>query len=253
MNIMLKVTNPEKIEDALFEYHSRLVSAIISKIKYTIPIKIVEIGSGSGAFTIPLLKELDNNFEVFYCVDSYTGPYKGDKKTLQSKLTDKDFQNSVEIIEKDVRNLGSTLSNVDLVIGHEVLCDLNPELVEDVMRVCYAVLNRGGFFIHSGFSPFPLNRAEELVKIINDYSEEAISDTTWFSPTADELAGIASRTGFTSITVDYQKILIKFMNKAALEMIRRWGTKNEFLTKYHDEIQRTGIEYPMEQILYCTK
>ncbi|MCG2737909.1 MAG: class I SAM-dependent methyltransferase [Thermoplasmatales archaeon] len=250
---MLKVTEPEEIEEALFKYHSKLASVILSKIGYKRQRKIVEIGSGAGTFTIPLLKELDNNFELFYCVDSYTGPYHEDRNILKLKLKDVTTNKSVEIINKDAGEINKILSDIDLVIGHEILCDLNPKQVEQVISACYNVLKDGGLFVHSEFSPFSLNRSEEMLHILNKYSEEPISDTKWFSPNADELAGIAYKIGFKSVSVDYQKISIKFMKNAAVEMIGRWKTKSEFLEKYQDEINRVGIEYPMEQILYCIK
>ncbi len=55
---MVKIIGPEAIEDALFEYHSQLASTILhKKIKNSSPQSIVEIGSGPGTFTIPLLME----------------------------------------------------------------------------------------------------------------------------------------------------------------------------------------------------
>jgi SAM-dependent methyltransferase len=250
---MLKVIELEEIEDALFQYHSKLASVIVSKIKCKRPRKIVEIGSGAGTFTIPLLKELDNDFEILYCVDSYTGPYHEGRNILELKLKDVTLNRAVEIIDKDAREINRILSGIDLVIGHEILCDLNSEQVKQVISACYTVLKDGGVFVHSEFSPFVINRSEELLHILNKYSEEPISDTKWFSPNADELAGIAYKIGFKLISVDYQKIPIKFMKNAVVEMIRRWKTKNGFLEKYRDEINKIGVEYPMEQILYCIK
>jgi len=242
-----------EIENALSEYHTDLASTIFREVEENSFTRIVEIGSGSGTFTMPLLEVLGNSFETLFCIDSYTGPYKHDKKTLQSKLVDRNFGSKVKVIEKDIRDLGTVAKNVDLIIGHEVLCDLNSELVEQVMATCYNSLNNDGMFIHSEFSPFALNRAEELLHKINDSSEDPISNTTWFSPSADELGGIAYKVGFRSINVSYQKILIKFMKNAAFEMVGRWKTKDEFLQNYSEEIEKIGIEYPMEQILYCIK
>jgi len=36
-------------------------------------------------------------------------------------------------------------------------------------------------------------------------------------------------------------------------MVNRWKTKREFFDKYQEELEKVGIEYPMEQILYCRK
>lgn len=250
---MLKVNEPEEIEYILFKYHSKLASIMLSNIKSISPKRIVEIGSGTGTFTIPLIKELNNSFEVFYCVDSYIGPYHEDKKALELKLKELTTNKSIEIINMDARKITKILLDIDLVVGHEILCDLNSKQVERVLLACYNVLIDGGIFVHSECSPFALNRSEELLQISNEYSEEPISDTKWFSPNADELSGIAYSIGFKTISVNYQKIPIKFMNNAAIKMIERWKTKKEFLDKYQDEINRFGIEYPMEQILYCIK
>jgi SAM-dependent methyltransferase len=251
---MMEVIEPEQIEKALFEYHLELVTYILGRIESKRQVKIVEIGSGLGTFTIPLLINLEEMPDKFYCVDSYTGPYAQDRKVFESKLKNEGFHDYVEVIEKDAEEIDKTLSDIDLVIGHEILCDLNRKQVEHVIAACFNSLREGGLFVHSEFSPWAGNRSEELLQITNnEYSDEPISDTTWLAPTADELAGIAHKLGFTSIKIEYKKIPIKFLKSAAREMIRRWRVNKKFLEKYHEEIDAIGIEYPMEQILYCTK
>jgi len=250
---MIIIAKAEKVDDALFEYHLELVSFIKNKIKNIACRKIVEIGSGPGTFTLPLLKEFGGNFEIFYCIDSYLGPYSKDRQVLETKLAAKDIRNKVKIIEKNALEMDSLLSEIDLVIGHEVFCTLSPKHLRRVISVCYNVLGPGGRLIHSDFAPFALNRSEELVQIINDYSEEDLSEIPWFSPPAEELAKISYKCGFREINLDYIKLPIKFKNTAALGLLRRWQTKNEFIDKYHAELTEFGIEFPMEQILYCRK
>jgi SAM-dependent methyltransferase len=251
---MMEVIEAEQIEKALFEYHLELVSYIMGRIESKRLVKIVEIGSGPGTFTIPLLINLEKMLEKFYCVDSYSGPYARDRNVLESKLKNEGFHEYVEVIEKDAKEINKLLSDMDIIIGHEILCDLNREQVELVMAACFHSLREGGLFVHSELSPWTGNRSEELLQISNnEYSEAPISDTTWFSPTADELAGIAHKLGFTTIYIEYKKIPIRFLKSAVIEMTRRWRVNKKFLDKYHEEIDAIGIEYPMEQILYCTK
>ncbi|UCE36451.1 MAG: class I SAM-dependent methyltransferase [Thermoplasmata archaeon] len=251
---MMEVIEAEQIEKALFKYHLELVSYIMGRIESNRPRKIVEIGSGPGTFTIPLLKNLEKMLDKFYCVDSYNRPYAQDREVLESKLKIEGFHDYVEVIEKDAKEISKILSDMDLVIGHEILCDLNREQVEHVIAACFHSLREGGLFVHSELSPWTGNRSEELLQILNkEYSDEPISDKTWFSPTADELAGIAHKLGFTTIHIEYKKIPIRFLKSAAIEMTRRWRVNKKFLEKYHEEIDAIGIEYPMEQVLYCTK
>jgi SAM-dependent methyltransferase len=251
---MLITNDPNQIEDVLFKYHLELAKFIIEKIHPFNGKKIVEIGAGLGTFTLPLLMELGNDFEKLYCIDSYNGPYLKHKETLESNLKSYRFGQKVEIIEMDVREMDKVLSEIDLIIGHEILCDLNSKQVEELMVVCYKILKPNGIFVHSEFSPYPLNKSEELIQIINnEYSMEPISDTKWFSPTADELAGISHKVGFQSIRAEYKKIPIKFTGNAAVKIINGWQTKQEFFEKYQDKIDANGIEYPMEQIICCIK
>lgn len=250
---MIEVINPEDIDEALFQYNLKLVGKIKNKIVNFTLTRIVEIGSGPGTFTLPLMEEFGGNFEIFYCIDPYLGPYRKDRQVLETKLAALEIKNEVKIVEKDAQEMDSLLSEIDLVIGHEVFCTLKPKHLEQVISACYNVLRPGGMLIHSDFSSFALNRSEELVQIINEYSEEDLSEIPWFSPPAEELARISYNCGFRDIKFDYIKLPIKFKNTAALELLRRWQTKSEFIDKYHAELTEFGIEFPMEQVLYCRK
>ena len=250
---MLEISNPKDIDDALFKYHSTLASTILKELSLSSFKRIVEIGSGPGTFTIPFVEKLNNKFEILYCIDSYTGPYKHDNDILRSKLADHGLEGQLQIIKRDARDLDRHVSDIDLIIGHEVLSDLTLLQVEQLITASFNTLNKGGFFIHSEFSPIADNKSEELLHIINEYSQEPISDTQWFSPPADELIRLANHTGFESVQVKYKKIPIRFTHDAAIEMLARWKIKQEFLKIYSNKLEKIGIEYPSEQILICEK
>lgn len=250
---MLIVEEIDDIEKGLNEYHLKLAAFLLKKIKNHNSKNIVEIGSGDGTFTIPFLNSLNFEIEKFYCIDPYIGTYSGQNKILESKLTNNNNKDKVQIIQEDAANLDKIVSDIDLIIGHEVLCDLNLNQIEHVLKASYNALQKNGLFIHSDFSPIPINRAEEILQIIDVYSSEQTSGAKWFSPSADQLAATAHKIGFKSIRFRYKKIPIKFEQKAAIELIKKWNIKGEFLNIYKEEIYRNGIEFPMEQILFCYK
>ena len=247
----MRVKVPESIDDKLQEYHSKLVATIVGNRDIGAARRVVEIGSGSGLFTIPLLEAFGNNIDVLYCVDPYVGPYSSSRTDLESRLRTLGLDQMVEIVTIDASEVDGMISDIDLVIGHEVLCDLTADSVIGVLQAAFNMLVEGGNFIHSEFSPFTANRAQELLHHVNEHSREPISNTKWFSPSADELAGIGHFIGFRSIHVDYARIPIRFEDEAALEMIKRWDPHESFQDEYYNEVLTEGIEFPLEQILYC--
>jgi SAM-dependent methyltransferase len=250
---LIEIENPLEIDEAISEYNRTLVEQLLTKIQFNLKNTIVEIGSGGGCFTLPLLGELKDDFENFYCIDSYNGPYKEDMKELQGKLLNMDLLDRVEIITRDAVELDQMFSDVDLIIGHDMLCELNDAQIKKVLTVSYHALQKNGLFIHSELAPIAQNRAEELVHLANEYSAEPLSEIYCFSPNANDLVEMAVEVGFQIINVDFIKVPIRFKHDAAIEMIARWKTKTEFLNKYENEVFEIGLEYPMEQILCCRK
>lgn len=250
---MIEVENPLEIDNAISEYNRILVEQLLVKIQSNLRNTIVEIGSGNGCFTLPLLGELKDDFENFYCIDSYDGQYKEDVNELHGKLLNMDMLDRVKIITRNATDLDLLFSDVDLIIGHDLLCELNNDQITKMLTVSYHALRENGLFIHSELAPIAQNRAEELVHIANKYSAEPLSEIYCFSPNANDLVEIAIEVGFRIINVDFIKVPIRFKHDAAIEMIERWKTKTEFLNKYENEVLNIGLEYPMEQILCCRK
>ena len=250
---MIIVKETEDIDKGLSEYHSKLATFLLKQIKkYNIK-NIVELGPGDGVFTIPFLNSLNFDINNYYCIDPYTDPYSDKGQILNNKLLENKFKEKVQVIHEDAANLDKIVSDIDLVISHEVLGDLNLKQIEQVFKACYNTLQEKGILIHSEFSPIPTNRAEEIVQIIDVYSSEYASGARWFSPGADQLAAIAYQAGFKSIKFRFKKIPIKFEHMAAIKLIKSWNIKGEFLDNYKQEIFKNGIEFPMEQILFCYK
>jgi SAM-dependent methyltransferase len=250
---MVDITNPEDIENAFFTYHTKLSSLIKNKIILKKVTTIIEIGSGPGTFTIPFISEIKNNFRKYYCIDPYYGSLNGNLDLLERKIYQHELTDRIEIIRKDARELPNLFSNINLIIGHAVLCVLNKNQLKEVISACYRVLKQGGLFIHSEPSPFTLNKSEELLYKLNEYANISIPDDMLYPPTGDRLAGIAYSIGFKSVCIEYTKIPLRFIGNAAIELIKSWDVKPEFLDKYGNEVLEVGIEFPMEQILICSK
>ena len=126
---MRVVRDPGMVEDSLRAYHAELVAAIIGDMD-TDPVgRVVELGSGTGLFTVPLLEALRDGLEVMYCVDPFTGPYRSSRTVLESKIASLGLGERVEILEVDATEVGRMIGDVDLVAGHEVLCDLDAKTV----------------------------------------------------------------------------------------------------------------------------
>lgn len=251
---MLIARTPADIEPVLFEYHMRLATAITEKLKGRQLDRIAEIGAGPGNFTVPFILSLGGKFERYVCVDSFTGHYAEHEPRIHENLAKRGLDKRVEIVKRDAAELHEFVSDFDLIVGHEILCDLNMEHAGKVMAACHASLKTGGVLVHSEFSPFARDRCEELLQVLNnDYSTNRPSDAKWFSPTADELAGLAHAAGFRSVEAAYVKIPIRFVGEAAIELGRRWHSDCGFFEKHKKEIFETGMGYPMEQVIYCHK
>jgi len=250
----MKITEPEQIDHAVYAYHIHLARSIMERIGGPNPRRIVEIGSGPGTFTIPLLETINGNFDRFYCVDSYKGDYADSRKVLDEMLSKIGLARTVDVLTKEAQELHLVARDMNLVIGHEVLCDLDMDGVSGVMKASLDSLHPGGRFVHSQLSPHWESKAERLMIEMNrDHSTGPVSKEKWFSPTADTLGSIAHRVGFKTVEVEYLRIPFRAAGEAAVEMARRWKIEDTFIDDYMDELKDPGIEYPLEQIIYLRK
>jgi len=250
---MVVINDPQMIDEALFTYNEQLASEIIKHLGDFTPKRIVEIGSGDGTFTIPFIQKMSNSLAEFHCVDTFEGPYSGNNVILERRLKESMLWNSVTIQKMDAASMNLQLHDIDLIIGHEVLCDLNEEKVNQVLSSAYHTLENNGYFIHSDLSPAFTSRSEELVILADSYSIHSLSTTEWFSPHADDLARICYDIGFRSIAFHFTKIRLIFRESAALSLLDSWGTEKSFFHKYESDLKNYGLEFPMEQILICRK
>ncbi|MGD2247264.1 MAG: class I SAM-dependent methyltransferase [Candidatus Methanofastidiosia archaeon] len=204
---------------------------------------ILEIGCGGGNLTGPLYDLLDSS--VYIGVDLYSGVYVGSLSDMKKR--------KVHIMRGDVTQLGMSTESIECVFGNELLCELTREDTLSSIKEVFRVLKKGGMFVHGVLSPYPANKAQEMVILADSYSEDPLYTKEWFSPPADELAGMFYETGFFNIGILYFTETITFLGESAVNHVKSWHTNPEFFEKYEKDLLKYGLEYPMTQVIYGRK
>ena len=175
-------------------YYARLAEFMVHSMDFGNNSVILEAGCGSGALTVPLLSQV--NYSEYVCYDFYSGVYEN---SLQEML-EKNLE--VALIKGDVRKMSFRSESIDIIISNELLCELTRDDTQKAVAEFYRILKPGGTFIHGVLSPYPENKAQKLVILADKYSAEPVFPKEWFSPPADELAGMLHRAGFSKISIE---------------------------------------------------
>ncbi|MBN1540301.1 MAG: hypothetical protein JW939_09175 [Candidatus Thermoplasmatota archaeon] len=237
----------------LFEYNSRLVDEVLRRKPISTCKRVVEFGSGSGLFTIPLMDKLHEDVEEYIIVDPYEGPYIKDRESLARRIRESGYSGKARILKVPVWGMRGKVEDVDLVIGHDVFCDLTMYQVKNAMMAGKDVLREGGFFIHSGLSPNASTAAERLLMKLDSHTSTPLVENNWFSPGSEFLFVISREAGFGDITIHEVKIPLLLSGNDAMSILKEWNIEDKVLKKYQKQIDEIGIEFPGEQILICRK
>ena len=235
----------------LFEYHSILVEEILKLIRPSFYNRIIEFGSGSGLFTIPLINRLYDKMKEFIIVDPFPKPYLENKEILLRRIKETHYDNKVILSEIPAWEMNKEFSDVDLIIGHDVFCDLSREQIKEVLESGNKTLNRNGIFVHSGLSPNATSEAERLLIELDMFSSTPLIEDNWFSPNSKILIELTRDIGFEDIYIQEIKIPFKLYGEEALLLIKEWNIREEVVKKFERDINEIGIEFPKEQILVC--
>ncbi|MBU7013480.1 MAG: methyltransferase domain-containing protein [Theionarchaea archaeon] len=235
----------EEIEPVLAKYYDALAQFMVGLAEIPEHAVILEAGCGDGALTTHLSHLLQES--RILCYDLYRGVYERDLNTLKERAL------NISIIKGDVRDMCIHTGSVDFIVSNELLCDLSRNDTQKTINEFHRILREGGTFVHGCLSPYPETRAQELVIIADAYSADPLFDHDWFSPPADELAGVLHSAGFSGITVEYFLTPVKLSGDAALCHLKEWVLKPEFFEDYSAEINCCGVEYPVEQVVSCQK
>ncbi|MGA1848959.1 MAG: class I SAM-dependent methyltransferase [Thermoplasmatota archaeon] len=235
----------------LFDYNKKLVEEIFDRADPGSFSRVVEFGAGSGLFTIPLLERIHDLVEEYIIFDPFPGPYRMEKGILKRRLKEAGFSDRITIREKPIGEAHKEVDSVDLIIGHDVFCDLSMKQIKDTLRSCKGVLGEGGVLVHSGLSATATAKGERLLIKLDGCSYRSVIKGHWFSPGSEFLYAISREVGFSIVNVHEVKIPLKLQGKTAMSLIKEWNIREDALRKYEKEINETGIEFPKEQILVC--
>ncbi len=242
---MVLVHRKEDIPSCTEKYYYALARFMVNLVDIPDNCIILEPGCGHGALT-GFLQSLIDNYSKYICYDLYSGVYEESLLEIRKKSVK-------DIIIGDVREISMHTESVDLIFSNELLCELTREGCAKTMGEVYRVLKPHGVFVHGVLSPYPENRAQELVVLADDYSAEPLFPKEWFSPPADELAGMLHQAGFSHIGVQYFEGTLKYEGEAAFQILQDWVTSPQFLKRYVKDVKEHGLELPMEQVIFCQK
>ncbi|MGA1793727.1 MAG: hypothetical protein ACMUHM_07240 [Thermoplasmatota archaeon] len=237
----------------LYEYNSTLAEEILSRLQSARFSRTVEFGAGSGLFTIPLLDRLYPSVSEYVVADPYPGPYAKDREALVKRLKEAGYSDKVRIEKVPVWNISKKVNDVDMIIGHDVFCDLTMDQVKDSLRAGIEALSDNGLFIHSGLCPNATTPSERLLMKLDSYSSTPLVKGNWFSPGSEFLFVISREAGFDDVSIHEVKVPLTLFGTDARSLLKQWNIRKEALEKYGDKIDKIGIEFPREQVLICRK
>lgn len=251
---METVNRAKDLEFARRQMYRRLADFLLENVNLDRVSVLLEAGCGNGQLTIPLAESIAKRCKII-AFDISFGPYKGALEILEKTIRNKGLGEIIEIIKGDVRNMKNIKDEtVDLIVSNELFCDLDRRGLKRALKEFYRILKHGGQMAHAELNPFPENKAQELLVKADSYSLETMKPRpSWFSPTADEVAGSMHKIGFRKIRVKYFETNLKLGFDAAIKQLTEWKTNQSFVTKYGKDLRRHGLEFPMEHVVFCEK
>ena len=251
----IHVSEASKLDAAIKEMYERLAQFLLRRLDVGHSSTVLEVGCGSGQLTIPFARRVRGKC-VLIAYDCWLGPYSGGLNDLRDAIAGEGLEDSIGVVEGDVKQIGISDERVDSVISNELFCDLDANALKRALNEFYRILKDGGNMIHGELNPIPENKAQELlIKADLNYSIEALpfEGERWFSPTVEELSSMIRKAGFRNIQVSYFKTNLSFGYEAAVELLKRWKIDMAFVERYEKELKKHGLEFPCEHLIKCEK
>jgi ubiquinone/menaquinone biosynthesis C-methylase UbiE len=254
MNI---VRNTSELESAQRLMYDRLADFLVENLDLIHASVILEAGCGGGRLTMPFVEKVMRIKQKCKIIafDISSGPYLGRLNLLKEKVRGMRFERVITTIEGDVKNMEAIdEESVDLIISNELFCDLDRQGLEMALKEFFRILKPNGQMAHGVLSPVPENEAQKLLIEADSYSLEKMEPKpSWFSPPSDEVAALMQKIGFRKIVMKYFEPNLKLGFKAALEQLNQWNTDPAFVQRRRKDIQKHGLEFPMEYVIFCEK
>jgi ubiquinone/menaquinone biosynthesis C-methylase UbiE len=250
------ITKIEELEAAYGKWYGDLAKCMLELVSLKDMSIVLEAGCGSGRLTVPLAVRVPRECKIIG-YDLSSGPYEGSMEILRRAVARERLRGVVEIMEGDVRDMKNVDSeSVDLIVSHDLFCDLDRTGLELALKEFYRILRNKGQMVHAELSPLAENRAQELlIEADRRYSLESVlpDGTYWFSPTAEDVAVLMHRMGFRNIRVQYFETDLRLGYEVALYQLKQWKIDSRFAEEHEKDLRDRGLEFPLEHVIACEK
>jgi ubiquinone/menaquinone biosynthesis C-methylase UbiE len=217
---------------------------------------VLEGGCGAGQFTVPFVervKEMKENFTLI-ALDVSSGPYEGDLTVLKRRIRKEGLKKFIVPVKGDVRKMAIGSESIDVIVSNELFCDLDRKGLERALQEFYRVLRSDGQMIHGELDPRAENEAQRLLIEANAFSLETVKpEPKWFSPSSYEVVMLMRRTGFKNPVVKYFETKVRMRYSLAIEKLKEWKINPTFVERRWKELERYGLEFPKEHVIFCHK
>jgi len=161
------------------------------------------------------------------------------------------FSDDALIIKGDAEHATIKNSSIDAVFSNFFVSWLNEDKLNKVLKSCYDMLKSGGKIVISDFSPFSKNSAQEIAVLQGSKENNLLPSEKWRS--AEEVSAKLESAGFKEVKERAFGWDIVFPYEMAIEQLKKWNAKEEFIEKVKPGLKKHGLELPQSFILAAVK
>jgi cyclopropane fatty-acyl-phospholipid synthase-like methyltransferase len=236
------VGNRSKIWDAGYERFAKQISAFIPNSTHS---TILELGCGRGQLTLPLASKFKGKI---IAIDSS----KEDVRTLKNVVKMAEFKHSVIVEVAKAENIHH-LPNLRFqgVVANFFIGWIKVKLAREILEKVHNMLTDKGIVIISDFFSSATNKAQGIVIEQGMQNNNLFPSEKWWKP--EEVALVLEESGFKELTIYYFDWNIKFGYQHAVDQLKSWCAKPEFIREKKEDLREHGLELPTSFIVTARK
>jgi len=204
----------------------------------------LELGCGKGQLTLPLARALAAKLKA---VDRS----EEEVKALRRRLAQARLDGKVECWVKGIEELELPGSSISGAVSNFLLGWLSEQEMLGMMRRCLHWIEDTGVMVHSDLLPIAESPAQEIALEQASALNNTLPSVKLWTP--DEVVDLAERAGFSQASVRYFDWRLSFSYEEAVEQLRRWHAKPEFIESRRMELREHGMEMPRSFIVSAVR
>jgi len=169
------------------------------------------------------------------------------RKIIAIDISPQAFSDDALIIKGDAEHAMIKNSSADAIFSNFFVSWLNEDKLNKVLKSCYDMLKNRGKIVITDFSPFPKNSAQEIAILQGRKENNQLPSEKWRS--AEEISAMLESAGFKGITIKFFDWNVIFPYENAVEQLKKWNAKEEFIEKVKHGLKKHGLELPQSFIL----